>query len=345
MNDGVSATFCGSDTVNFETHTGVVDSLNFDEVVAGVGQASISSIKVERAERTTVTDTVQDSFWVDIVGTNIINATFTLPSGEVKTMEADDDGTWYFEVRTTEPATDLADIIPGTYTISITGTDGNTRGYEVDLVAGDIPADTPALDQGTGFSTTDPRPELTWATPTDPDVDAIVFTIESWGNDFEDELSGELLLGYTPGADLDTGGYLTSLDFADIVAEGTIDGAEYTVSYVKGHDAYFNIVPEPPLLPGDANGDGCVNDLDLTALAVHWQEATDLWEHGDFDGNGIVDDLDLTALAVNWQQGCGGGGGSFADAWADGQASVPEPASALLLLLGFAGVTVRRMRK
>ena len=56
------------------------------------------------------------------------------------------------------------------------------------------------------------------------------------------------------------------------------------------------------VLPGDANRDGVVNDLDLTALALHWQQETDLWEHGDFDGNGIVDDLDLTALAANWQQ-------------------------------------------
>ena len=94
------------------------------------------------------------------------------------------------------------------------------------------------------------------------------------------------------------------------------------------------------LLPGDANGDGCVDDLDLTALAVNWQQSTDLWENGDFNGDGIVDDLDLTALAVNWQQGCGGGG-SFADTLA-GQNIIPEPATALIVLLGFAGVVRRR---
>jgi len=38
-----------------------------------------------------------------------------------------------------------------------------------------------------------------------------------------------------------------------------------------------------------------------------------------------VNDLDLTALAVNWQQGCGGGG-SFADAWAAARDNAPEPA-------------------
>jgi len=68
---------------------------------------------------------------------------------------------------------------------------------------------------------------------------------------------------------------------------------------------------------------------------------------GDANGDGCVDDLDLTALAVNWQQGCGGGG-SFADAWTAGQAAaganVPEPASALLVLLGFVSVAHWRRR-
>ena len=66
------------------------------------------------------------------------------------------------------------------------------------------------------------------------------------------------------------------------------------------------------------------------------------WQYGDFDGDGIVDDLDLTALAVNWQQGCGGGG-SFADAWASVRAGVPEPTTLALLTLG--GLTlIRRYR-
>ena len=142
---------------------------------------------------------------------------------------------------------------------------------------------------------------------------------------------------YTPGG-ADTWTILT----AGAGITGAFDSITpgYQVALANG-DTELVLSLGGALLPGDANGDGCVDDLDLTALAVHWQQSTNLWENGDFNGDGIVDDLDLTALAVNWQQGCGGGG-SFADALAT--ANVPEPASAMLVIAGATAV-IRRRRK
>ena len=54
------------------------------------------------------------------------------------------------------------------------------------------------------------------------------------------------------------------------------------------------------LFPGDANGDRIVNDLDLAALAVNWQQSGKVWAQGDFNGDGLVNDLDFAAIAVNW---------------------------------------------
>ena len=85
---------------------------------------------------------------------------------------------------------------------------------------------------------------------------------------------------------------------------------------------------------GDANLDGLVNDADLSLLLAHWgQDVTDEpdggWGKGEFDGTAPVQDADLSLLLANWT-GAG--------------AAVPEPASALVLLLGFAGAALRRSK-
>ena len=249
MSDGVSATFSASETVDFETHAGIVYDLDFRKVVASAGPASAQEIELVRQQRTTPSGTVLDGFWANVYGTSIVEATLTLPGGGVYAMEGDQGGDWDFGLETTDPANDLAQFVPGTYTFAITGTDGVTRDYDVELVAGDLPSDAPALDQGTGFSTSDPRPLLTWAAPTDPNVDIVAFMMESLGDGFDDELFGDTsLLGYTPGTDLDLGGYWIEHYFGDLVAKGTVDGAVYSVIYAKGRDSYINIVPEPASL-------------------------------------------------------------------------------------------------
>ncbi|NLE36967.1 MAG: hypothetical protein GX621_02985, partial [Pirellulaceae bacterium] len=58
------------------------------------------------------------------------------------------------------------------------------------------------------------------------------------------------------------------------------------------------------LLPGDANRDGRVDELDLQTVAANVYAGISsgaTWEDGDFDGDGDVDDDDLYALASNWR--------------------------------------------
>ena len=79
--------------------------------------------------------------------------------------------------------------------------------------------------------------------------------------------------------------------------------------------------------PGDANGDGLVEDADLSLLLANWAAAVD-WDGGEFNGTSPVEDSDLSILLANWT---GSGGGV-----------VPDPASALVVLLGMCAMRRRR---
>ena len=80
----------------------------------------------------------------------------------------------------------------------------------------------------------------------------------------------------------------------------------------------------------DFNNDGVIDDLDLTILATHWQQAGGHSE-GDANDDGFIDDLDLTALATEWP-------GSDLDV-----SAVPEPATLSLLAVG--GLAAFRCRR
>ncbi len=95
--------------------------------------------------------------------------------------------------------------------------------------------------------------------------------------------------------------------------------------------------PPPTLLPGDANEDGIVNAADLNIVGSNWQQSVDPGRaNGDFDNSGFVDAADLNVIGTNWQR--------TAEPLAASTATVPEPGSSLLLLLGGLALLVRRRR-
>ncbi len=55
--------------------------------------------------------------------------------------------------------------------------------------------------------------------------------------------------------------------------------------------------------PGDVNGDGVVNSLDLSIIASNLGKTSQTFAEGDLNGDGIVDTFDLSILASAWQTG------------------------------------------
>jgi VCBS repeat-containing protein len=87
-------------------------------------------------------------------------------------------------------------------------------------------------------------------------------------------------------------------------------------------------------IPGDATGDGRVDQADAIILAANWGKPTSGGTGaGDFNADGVVSAADASILAGNWGRGT------------SESAAAPEPGSLILLCgMGLAGLSSRRRR-
>ena len=132
-------------------------------------------------------------------------------------------------------------------------------------------------------------------------------------------------------------------------SSGTFDvggGSYSSVSYNPYNDQFLvltsDVFTQDPIfiiyeasdflsdIPGDANRDGRVDDIDATIMAANWGATGACWERGDFDDSGIVDQADADILAEYWLHSTLG----YLTQTSNALASVPEPGILVLLLLG-----------
>ncbi|MBN1909729.1 MAG: PEP-CTERM sorting domain-containing protein [Pirellulales bacterium] len=86
------------------------------------------------------------------------------------------------------------------------------------------------------------------------------------------------------------------LRYIGIRIESSYEATNFQIGEIR-----FNAAQAPEKLPGDADNNGVVNELDAQRLAQNWLRDDGVgWEEGDFNGDGIVDDLDASILAANW---------------------------------------------
>lgn len=114
----------------------------------------------------------------------------------------------------------------------------------------------------------------------------------------------------------------------DLNSDGIVDSVDVSVWL---NDAGQKNLGAPYLL-GDATLDGVVDAQDLNRIGENWLTSSAKWSTGDFHSDGLVDVLDLNKIGENWL--------ASTLSEASEQASVPEPTSFWLILLGL--VAIRR---
>ncbi len=105
----------------------------------------------------------------------------------------------------------------------------------------------------------------------------------------------------------------------------------------------FSSPPPPPEIPGDANGDRTVNELDVAVLVNGLGRNSDAARSaGDFDENGTIDLFDLMILQNHF-----GESGPLPAFAAAVSSAVPEPSPLTMLAIaaGTLPFTRRRMRR
>ncbi len=133
----------------------------------------------------------------------------------------------------------------------------------------------------------------------------------------------------TSGTPTDPFGFISSFD-GICIGSGSAGPPNFLID---------NIVVDTSLnyVPGDANNDGSVDELDAARLSTYWGQSDATWAMGDFSGNGTIDAADASILAANWHYGTVSEGGQ----------SVPEPTALsglLSIAVGLALMALRRMR-
>jgi hypothetical protein len=223
------------------------------------------------------------------------------PGASITSYQWDFDGNGTFDATGAEASTTYSTVGVRNVTLRVTDSNGRTDDDTITVdVFSAVPPPPPGafnlLSPLNGANTTDTTPTLDWSDSANADAYRLTFDDNA---DFSSpiinnfEVSGsEVTL--SPGTVVIGSTYYWKVTAVNPF--GTVASTPVSRS--------FTVIAVPPPCPGDLDGDGQRNTVDLVIFLGNFGLAVNPGTNGDLDNNGVVNVVDLTILLGNFGVPC-----------------------------------------
>lgn len=240
--DGVSITGHTEDTRDyFGKVANNTQTLIMKQYGHAIGSPVVDDTQFQRKTRISFSGDTFEEVVIYINGSNLVSGVLQTPTGANYQLWTNDDAVKMEWVS--QDATLIGDFTPGTYDVTVTGSDGTTHSYQFTVNSFPLPTQSPELVT-TAFDTGDTTPLIEWQPVTDPAVDYIDVSCygqnDFYGDSFDDEAT---TLSWQLTAPLNVDGYLLTVGFHNYEPATDTYGRDVNLNFGQTALTYFNVIP------------------------------------------------------------------------------------------------------
>jgi hypothetical protein len=247
--NGVSVTGHTSDMREFNAE---IDNdtygLQLTPYAAAVGAPAVENTLLLRKTITALTGDTFEEVGVSVNGSNLASGSVQTPTGATYRLAGYSDGNGINMSAETQNAALIADFTPGTYTMSVVGSDSTSQSYQFTVGSFQMPTESPSLVTA-AFDTADTTPLIEWQPVTDPTVESI--RMACYGqNDYHNGHSDDTSVTSWQVADsLNKDGYMLSVEFLSFLQVADSLGRDVYIDFGRSARSYFNVTAESGTAP------------------------------------------------------------------------------------------------
>jgi hypothetical protein len=230
-----------------------------------------------------------------------LNSRALQPGASITNYQWDFDGNGTFDATGAEASTTYSSVGVRNVTLRVTDSNGRTDDDTITVdVFSAVPPPPPGafnlLSPLNGANTTDTTPTLDWSDSSAADAYRITF-------DDNADFSSPIINNFeVSGSEVTLSPGTVSIGTTYYWKVTAVNPFGTTASTPVSRS--FTVIAVPPPCPGDLDGDGFRNTVDLVIFLGNFGLAVNPGTNGDLDNNGVVNVVDLTILLGNFGVPC-----------------------------------------